>query len=314
MRLKEAVEKSDVSPDLPLGERLRIIADENEPFIFENLPTKGLAVRVAEALKNTTRQPLGTQLRNDPTIVQNFYAHPLVAQAHVLQGKNRFTALKVMTRAGFSVFRRNERRGKPISLKDVGEFGYWIDNKAVEVLAEIGFSPDSQSYHTDRFLIDLDPRDNFLLQDLKAIAKEVYRRLRRHPWVEENLTYLHWTGGKGFHVVGEFKGGVTNEVEAVRLELEPLIASLCDEETTFPKPLTSVYQPHVVLDISPIMRRGVYRNTFSFHAAAGGICVPVKPEKLDLFNPERHATPDEESFILDQLRGQSLDSYHQLIS
>ncbi|HRH47078.1 MAG TPA: hypothetical protein PKY82_35860 [Pyrinomonadaceae bacterium] len=219
-----------------------------------------------------------------------------------------------MTRAGFSVFRRNERRGQPITIKDAGEFGYWIDNKTVEVLAEIGFSPDSQSYHTDRFIIDLDPRDNFPLADLKAVTKEAYRRLRRHPWVDEELTYLHWTGGKGFHVVGHFRDSLSVEVEAVRLELEPLIASLCDDETTFIKPLTSVYQPHVVLDISPIMRRGVYRNTFSFHAATGGICVPVKPEKLESFDPERESAPEIVLSILDQMTGQSFDNYHQLIS
>lgn len=314
MRLKSAVEQTDVSPDLPLGERLRIIADENEPFLFENLPTQGLAVRVAEALKASSRQPLGSKLRNDPSLVTEFYNHPIVAQAHVFQGKGRFTALKVMTKAGFSVFRRNEGRGKPITLRDKGDFGYWVEQRAVEFLSEIGFSTDSKTYHTDRFLIDLDPRDHFAFDDLKEIVKEVHRRLIRHPWIDPEKAYINWTGGKGFHLVAEFPTGITHEVEAVRIELEPLIAALCDDVSTFPKPLTAVYQPHVVLDLSPVMKRGVYRNTFSFHSSIGGICIPVKPEKLDSFDPEQHANHSAVISVLEKMNGQKFESYQHLVS
>ncbi|HVE78367.1 MAG TPA: DEAD/DEAH box helicase, partial [Gemmatimonadaceae bacterium] len=312
MRLREVVESSPAAPDLPFLERLRLIAEEDEQKIFDALPTYGLAARVVEELKETARRPLGDLLRADPELVANFYAHPLVARAQVLQGAGRFTALKVMHRRTYSVFRRNEKKGVPIRLKDEGDVGYWVDRGAVEFLGEVGVM-GAHAYAVDRLLIDFDAHNGFDFDGLKEVTGEVYRRLRRHPWVDPERMYVNWTGGRGFHVVGQFRGERSRTVEQVKAELDSIVAGFCDDVSVFSKPLTAIYEPHVVLDVSPVMRRGVYRNAFSFHSAAGGVSVPVEWARLKEFDPERRATAEWVSGVFGRMGGEPA-TYEELVS
>lgn len=311
MRLRGVVESSPVAPDLPFLERLRLIAEEDEQKIFDALPTYGLAVRVAEELKETARRPLGDLLRADPELVAKFYAHPLVARAHVFQGAGRFTALKVMHRRAYSIFRRNEKKGVPIRLKDAGDVGYWVDHGAVEFLSEVGVM-ELHAYAVDRLLIDFDSQNGFDFESLKEVAGEVYRRLRRHPWVDPERMHINWTGGRGFHVVGQFRGERFRTVEQVKAELDSVVAGFCDDVSVFAKPLAAIYEPHVVLDVCPVMRRGVYRNAFSFHSAAGGVSVPVEWARLKEFDPVRQATAEWVSEVVGRIEGEPA-TYEELV-
>ena len=51
-------------------------------------------------------------------------------------------------------------------------------------------------------------------------------------------------------------------------------------------------EPYLTIDLSPIMRRGIYRNELSLHAKSGGCCVEVKSDQLNNFNPDIEAKPE----------------------
>jgi hypothetical protein len=54
----------------------------------------------------------------------------------------------------------------------------------------------------------------------------------------------------------------------------------------------SILEPYITVDLSPIMRRGIYRNELSLHAKSGGCCVEVKSDKLNNFNPDIETKPE----------------------
>ena len=54
----------------------------------------------------------------------------------------------------------------------------------------------------------------------------------------------------------------------------------------------TILEPYLTIDLSPIMRRGIYRNELSLHAISGGCCVEVKSDHLNTFQPDKEATPE----------------------
>ncbi len=54
----------------------------------------------------------------------------------------------------------------------------------------------------------------------------------------------------------------------------------------------TILEPYITVDLSPIMRRGIYRNDLSLHAKTGGCCVEVKSDKLNNFDPDIEAKPE----------------------
>jgi hypothetical protein len=54
----------------------------------------------------------------------------------------------------------------------------------------------------------------------------------------------------------------------------------------------TILEPYLTLDLSPIMRRGIYRNELSLHAKSGACCVQVKYDQLNNFNPDIDARPE----------------------
>lgn len=74
--------------------------------------------------------------------------------------------------------------------------------------------------------VDLDPRNDYLLEDLKVLTSEIFQRLSHHGWVEN--AYVHWIGGKGFHIIGEFKGGLWHVVERGKSVLQGIALRLCN--------------------------------------------------------------------------------------
>ena len=58
--------------------------------------------------------------------------------AHLLPGADRYTALKVAHRRAYTVFRRNEAKRQPIEIKDKSSYRRWLEQAALEFLAEVG--------------------------------------------------------------------------------------------------------------------------------------------------------------------------------
>jgi DNA polymerase-1 len=289
----------NIDPDLPILERVKRLS-EDEAVYRDALPTHGLREAVKEELEAKGRVPLAGPLRGERDRVKRFYEYPLVIAAHLAQGEERYTALRMVHRRLYSVIRRNATPDQPIVLKTVKDVEQWRDQGAIEYLSEVG-RPFEDGYKIDQFLVDLDPKNDYPLPDLKRLAGEVLRRLSRHEWVDTDAVQVNWTGGKGFHVIAPFADHLFRPVEAVRRALETLVLKLVDGVTLFAKEQPTLADPHVILDLSPVMRRGVYRNAFSIHAGTGDICLPVEPSRLPEFDPEREAGMNAVLMVLDRM-------------
>lgn len=288
LRLQDAVEEKGFARDLPLVERVRMLSDDDEAYRAA-FPTHGLAERVREELKRNGQLPLGELLRQDPSVVERFYARPEVIAAHVEQGRDRYTAFRMIHRGMYSVMRRNVRKDEPIELETEADFRHWRSQGAVEVLAEIGRYFDDE-YRVDRLFVDVDPYNGYPLGEMKGLVREIAERFARHPWVHPKRVEVRWTGGRGFHVIGRFPDGVWRPVETVRRSSQTGLAKLTNDTSLFMAPQPTLTDPYAVLDLSPVMRRGVYRNAWSLSAATSGVCVPVPLAELARFDPAIHAS------------------------
>jgi hypothetical protein len=283
--LFERMESQGYELDLPVVERLRLFS--HEVGFFECLPTPGLGQRIKNNLESKPRAPLSESLRNEPDQIKDFYANPVVRHAQVLQGLGRYTALRVCHRSAYSVIRRNLSKDKPIKIERNAHYDEWVSNGAVEFLSEVGYMAD-RNYVVDRFLVDLDPKNGFEFKDLRNLALEIGNRLDNHNFVEN--VYFHWTGGKGFHIIGEFKDGIRQDAEQVKRQLKSLTHRLSNDLTIFEEDQPHLTEPFVILDLKPMMKRGLYRNGLSLHSNVGDVCVPVAKENLQTFNPLTDAT------------------------
>ena len=195
--------------------------------------------------------------------------------------------------------------GQPIIIQNEQELIKWVQRGAIDFYGEIGEIvpsttieesgtglPKPSKYVTDRFLVDLDPRNGFSMDRLKAITQNIYDFFTRTPQVEKAKIY--WTGGKGFHIIGFFKQGIQLDVEVAKDKLTELLKAwrICNEVDIFMEQDTTILEPYLTLDLSPIMRRGIYRNELSLHARSGGCCDEVKYDQLNNFNPDIDAKPE----------------------
>ena len=142
------------------------------------------------------------------------------------------------------------------------------------------------------FFVDLDPRNGFPMDRLKAITQNIYDFFTRTPQVDE--TKIYWTGGKGFHIVGFFREEIQLDVEVAKDKLTELLKTwrICNDVDVFMEQDAIILEPYLTVDLSPIMRRGIYRNELSLHAKSGGCCVEVKSDKLNNFDPDIEAKPE----------------------
>jgi hypothetical protein len=208
--------------------------------------------------------------------------------------------------------RRNEAPDTPIVLRHAEDVARWRERGAVEFLAEVGRSFES-GYQVDVFLVDLDPQHGYPLEALRTLAGEVSRRLAGHEWVDEARVGVQWTGGKGFHIIAPFRDGSFRPVEGTKRVLETVIHDLVNDVSIFKREQPTLEQPYVILDLSPMMRRGVYRNAFSLHGRTGNVCVPVEPARLLKFDPEREATPAAVLGILERMGDCQGEEYSLLL-
>jgi len=175
------------------------------------------------------------------------------------------------------------------------DFAFWHKRRnAVEFLSEVG-TARLDGYMTDCFFVDLDPKNGYSLDALKFVATLVIRKLQDHSWGTEDVQ-INWTGSKGFHIIARFKDGAMRPVEEVKRELESMLADICNDQDRFLKDQPILAEPFVILDLSPVMRRGLSRNAFSLNAKSGNVCVPVDVERLEKFNPDIEANPQ---FVMD---------------
>jgi hypothetical protein len=95
-------------------------------------------------------------------------------------------------------------------------------------------------------------------------------------------------------VVGLFKDGIALDVETAKQRLTSLILSwqICNDTDVFLKDDPTNLAPYLVLDLSTLMARGLYRNELSIHAVSGGCCIEVKIDHLEEFSPNLEATPE----------------------
>jgi DNA polymerase I-like protein with 3'-5' exonuclease and polymerase domains len=301
MALYRQVEELRIAPDLPILERVKQLA-ENDAACCESLPTHGLRERVREALAAHGRLPLAASLRADPSMIERFYGHPFVVAAQVAQGAGRYTALRVVHRRVYTVVRRNASSYVPIKIRNGGEFTHWREHGAVEFLAEVG-SPVGEEYHADRMVVELDPRNDYPLEKLKAAASEVWRRLSAQEWVDSDRVEIRWSGDGGFAIVAPFKGGMLHPLGTVLRLLERLVLRLANDVDLFAREQPTLALPYLILDISAVTRRGVLRNGFSLDATSGSVCLPVEPLRLGGFDPAREATPAAVLTVLERMAG-----------
>jgi hypothetical protein len=263
--LFDRMEADQFVDDIPVLERLRLFSEE-EAF-FETVPTPGLGQRIKKELDEKPRSPISEMLRHNPDTIGRFYDHEIVAHFQMAQGFSRYTALRMNHRRAYSVMRRNISKRNPIVIETREQYDEWVSKGAVEFLSEIGFVLKNE-YFLDRFLVDLDPRNDFALDRLKALTAEIGQRLKNHVWVD--TVYYHWTGGRGFHIVGEFKEGIYQTAEQVKRVLERMVDRLSDDVAIFTDEQPYLFESYVVMDLKPVMQRGLYRNALSINANTGG--------------------------------------------
>src|SRR5579884_4132442 len=226
LQLFSTLEAKRIGPDLLVLERLQTLA-ENEEIFRAALPVHGLRERIKDQLCNAQHLPLAESLRQDPGLIDRYYGYPLVIEAQLAYGRDRCTAFRVTLKNHRTRLRRNRTRDKPIVLQEAGDLAFWLSRGAVEVLAETGRA-FADGYRFDGFFVDLDPHAGYPLESLKSLALEILRRLEAHDWVESGALRIHWTGGKGFHLIAPFRQGIFRPVEPVKRALEGLLARLCN--------------------------------------------------------------------------------------
>jgi len=67
---------------------------------------------------------------------------------------------------------------------------------------------------------------------------------------------------------------------------------ICNDVDVFMEQDATIMEPYLTIDLSPIMRRGIYRNELSLHARSGGCCVEIKNDELNNFDPDIDAKPE----------------------
>ena len=76
----------------------------------------------------------------------------------------------------------------------------------------------------------------------------------------------------------------------------------------------TILEPYLTIDLSPIMRRGIYRNEFSLHARSGGCCLEVKSDELKNFNPDTEAKPETVLHrLIDELTEEEKNIYNERV-
>ncbi len=80
--------------------------------------------------------------------------------------------------------RRNISKRNPIVIETDEQYEEWVGKGAVEFLSEIGIMAGGGQYYVDRFLVDLDPRNEFLMDDLKALTVEIGKRIESLAWAQ----------------------------------------------------------------------------------------------------------------------------------
>jgi hypothetical protein len=309
MNLMHALDAQGIGEGLPTIERLHLLSDEQLKSI---LPTRGEVKRFREALGKQGIVPLAKNLVNNREFILRYYLLPQVIKAQLGRGnrhygEHRFTGLRVITEnGGHTALRRNNIGTiQPIIIQNEQELIEWVQRGAVDFYGEIGEiipaatidesgtdSPKPSKYVTDRFFVDLDPRNGFSMDRLKAITQNIYDFFTRTPQVEEAKIY--WTGGKGFHIIGFFKEGIQLDVEVAKDKLTALLKTwrICNDVDIFLEQDPTILEPYLTVDLSPIMRRGIYRNELSLHAKSGRCCVEVKSDQLNNFDPDIDAKPE----------------------
>lgn len=303
MKLAGYLDEHAIDYSLPTVERLQLLSEDQLRSI---LPTRSLVKMLREGLAEQGKVPLAKDLVGRQEFLLSYYLLPQVVRAQVDRGRAHYgeharnTAVRVPTADGrFAVFRRNDPETRqPIRIENEQDVIRWLtDVGAIDFYGEIGEAVDGPdagtagsdhgkvpAYVTDRFFVDLDPKNDYPMDKLKAVAERIYRLFTELSQVDQ--VKIFWTGGKGFYVVGFFREGISLEVRVAKQKLNSLLRErVCNDTDIFMSEDPANLDSYVILDLSPVMPRGLYRNEFSIHAATGGCCLLVPVGHLNDFEP-----------------------------
>lgn len=277
LRLAAALD-GNTDPDLSGVERLRELA-QNDPISYRAaLPTPGLAARLLEAAEDSPRDPLAKSLRNARAAVTTHYEHSVVQSVLLHLARDRYTAMRVKHRGRYLAFRRNATKGQPATLRSPSDITDWVRKGAMEFLSEVGYFERPDTYMIDRLVLDVDainePDNDFLARVVSA----AWRKLAQHPWVQTDGVRAQHSGRRGYHVIAELEGA--RDVTSVTRALNALAAELSNDVNIFPKEQVGLTDPHVVLDVSTVRRRGIFRDALSLNPETAFVCWPVTPETI----------------------------------
>jgi len=85
----------------------------------------------------------------------------------------------------------------------------------------------------------------------------------------------------------------------VKKALDGMVHRMSNDVTIFPAEAVALFEPYVILDLSQVKLRGLYRNAFSLNSATSGVCMPIPLECVGGFDPLLHATTQFQLNLLD---------------
>jgi hypothetical protein len=204
------------------------------------------------------RHAILKQLREGPAIVHQNFSH----EEPVLKRWEKGEPVHIQHDGG--------------EVEDPKDYNYWIERRATEFHPTIGKT-------TKKIWVDLDPHPTYDWKKTKEMAGKVSDLLYKHPDVHD--IELRFSGGTGFHVVGEL-GKEMPTPEAKKLVEEIILPLAHDRSITTSMPAR---KGQIRLDTSTLHEGGSLRGLYSLNKHTGLACVPVEPEHLHTFEAE-HAT------------------------
>jgi hypothetical protein len=206
LRLADALVTS-TDPDLGGIERVRELAT-NDPITYRAaLPTPGLATRLQDAAEDSPRDPIAKSLRDARDAIRHYYDQERVQTVLLHLARDRYTAMRVQHRNRFLAFRRNARKGEPVTLRSADDVSTWVRRGAMEFLSEVGYFERPGTYLIDRLVLDVDAINEPGSEFLARVVEACWRKFAQHPWVLDGAVRAQHSGRRGYHVIADLESG-----------------------------------------------------------------------------------------------------------
>lgn len=168
------------------------------------------------------------------------------------------------------------------------ELAYWIDRGVVEFIPEV--SDYSDLDRSDYFVIDLDPKDDqFSFDDLRSATKRVAKAVWNsplRPLIRE--LNVRFSGNRSFHLY--FRLTEKTDLVKIREAVKAQIDGIADEHLTYHN--LRDHKDFILIDIGAIARHRCVRSLYSVHQKTGRVCVPLRFDEVDSFDPQSATIPN----------------------